>query len=632
MHFHNRFIYALLFVAAQSTLKTADAETAITIKVSPSVQESTLELIATATEPEEVYINNILDFESELKNRYGAAAQRMLKFIGEPDFSSGALVVRFPGGPAWTEEGGSTAIIPKGSNVWTVATRELGSYENHKKELENLNEKNLANVSSSFSLKLPPRPISVSLTLLPKYSSDDELDKLIENLEKDKSVLAAHRTTSGQFIGGLATTDSRNDCDASSPLPYDEKDFAEIIRRYTKEGRWQSKLPVIAILDSGIHPSDNRLARAFNEGELPENNGIDEDKNKLVDDWAGYDFATKSGGFPDAATAPDEDRDHGSNVAGIASGAILPDEIKNYLQGSAKILMLKILHKDIDDGGIADAWIGEAISYAGRKGIQIANLSFEMVNPSNTLGDALRKTDMLIIAAAGNGSQISGKGLDIDVNERFPASWGGPKQDNVITVSASSFPGKLTTFSNFAINAVDISTSGCKIDSFAYKEGKSVLSGTSQAAPWVALTAELLIATGMNLKQIKPRILSAGDANRYLEDKIWSSSSLNIAKAIARYDDIVQTKNKTIYGNLTSPNRIKVCGFTKYLRDYRKIVPEFRDGNGLVMYESSSGSLEKKVCTLSLNGAVTITPRDGSESITINDSNEILEIIPKFIQ
>ncbi|WP_330167032.1 S8 family serine peptidase, partial [Streptococcus pneumoniae] len=62
---------------------------------------------------------------------------------------------------------------------------------------------------------------------------------------------------------------------------------------------------------------------AYNTGEVP-NNGIDDDKNGYVDDYAGYTFVSNPRGTTTVS-------DHGTHVSGI----IAADSTKGYIKGMA---------------------------------------------------------------------------------------------------------------------------------------------------------------------------------------------------------------------------------------------------------------------------------------------------------
>ncbi|MGT2515454.1 S8 family serine peptidase [Sphingomonas panni] len=148
----------------------------------------------------------------------------------------------------------------------------------------------------------------------------------------------------------------------------------------------------------------------------------------------------------------------------------------------------------------------------------------------------------LFVTAAGNDGQA--------VGNRYPAAFGGPNRPNVVTVGATLPDGTLADFSAWG-SQVDIAAPGCEvqstIDEAAHVRG---MSGTSQAAPQVSLTAALLrtFAT-LDSKQIKARLIVSGAlikappasaGMRRQPGMVWSRSALDIERAVDVLEDFVE--------------------------------------------------------------------------------------------
>ena len=104
-----------------------------------------------------------------------------------------------------------------------------------------------------------------------------------------------------------------------------------------------------------------------------------------------------------------------------------------------------------------------------------------------------------------------------------------------------------------------IAAPGLEIESTVGGNQTLGLSGTSQAAPYVAFTAALLRSLGVKEPgDIKDRIIASADFAPTLKNKVFSSGKLNIAKAISIKDDIIEVfKNDTV---TNQPTRKILCG------------------------------------------------------------------------
>lgn len=164
----------------------------------------------------------------------------------------------------------------------------------------------------------------------------------------------------------------------------------------------------------------------------------------------------------------------------------------------------------------------------------------------------------LYVVAAGNDSvsDVQGSGV-------YPAAFGGPAKDNVITVAALTQVGRLATFSNTGRRAVDVAAPGCRIRSWIDADGADLaMSGTSQAAPLVTFNAVLLRKlAGLGPKHLKTRILISTDLLADEDQaRIASRGRINIAKSLFVFDDYVSYRGpdgtvREVVGDIVSePN------------------------------------------------------------------------------
>lgn len=132
--------------------------------------------------------------------------------------------------------------------------------------------------------------------------------------------------------------------------------------------------------------------------------------------------------------------------------------------------------------------------------------------------------DTLFVFASGN------DGLN---NDKYPTSPTNIKADNVISVGASYKYDFLAPFSNYGKNNVDVVAPGMLIHSSIPGNEYLKVSGTSQAAPYVANIAAKIKDINPNLKpkQIKEIILGTVDVKSFLQNKIKAQGIVNFDRA-----------------------------------------------------------------------------------------------------
>ena len=211
---------------------------------------------------------------------------------------------------------------------------------------------------------------------------------------------------------------------------------------------------VVAVIDDGAdlsHP-DLQGQGWTNPGEVAGNN-VDDDGNGYVDDTNGWNFVGKNNELHEYGWDA-----HGTHVAGTIAGAENGEGVVGVAPG-IKVMPVKFLSPW---GGTLSDEI-KAIEYAKREGAQIVNASFGYEGkPSRAEEEAIRRSGMLFVAAAGNGG-ADGKGDDNDANPNntsYPASY---DLSNVLSVAAADNQGRKPRFSNYGKRSVDISAPGVNI-------------------------------------------------------------------------------------------------------------------------------------------------------------------------
>ncbi|MDB5035762.1 MAG: Subtilisin-like serine protease [Chlorobi bacterium] len=202
---------------------------------------------------------------------------------------------------------------------------------------------------------------------------------------------------------------------------------------------------VIGIVDVGIDMTHEDLAPNIKEnpgeagpdghGGLKQSNGIDDDRNGVVDDWRGANLLWQLDDSPPGDTRGNS---HGTHVAGYAAAAT---NNKIGIAGSAyrcKFFPVKVGRADDTEGRLLQPY--EGVIYCAKRGFQVINCSFGMSNYSQATQDMITDLTMTygcaIVAAAGNSAiydfrfpagydHVLGVGaIEVDPASTFRTSWG----------------------------------------------------------------------------------------------------------------------------------------------------------------------------------------------------------------
>jgi len=348
----------------------------------------------------------------------------------------------------------------------------------------------------------------------------------------------------------------------------------------------QKREVIVAMIDTGVdynHP-DLKDKIWINEGEIP-GDGIDNDGNGYVDDVYGWNFYNSDNvvcqylydyNLKTNIAYPYDNDDHGTHVAGIIAAN---QNLEKGYEGIAsnidiKLMILKINGGEKGIGNLSSAI--NAIKYATMMGADICNMSWGTDVYNKELEKVIRESDMLFIAAAGN------TGTNNNDKPVYPASF---ELDNLISVTFVDDNGKLTPWSNYGMNKVDIAVPG--IDVVSTTVGSSAkMSGTSMAAPQITGIAAMLYAynDGLNSVNIKDIILKNYIRLDSLNNLINYPGIPDANKIVRSITDIVKDKKAP---TLKVNTRIIQSKFIVNLKS------EDKDGSGVRVIKWLKG--EKKI-------------------------------------
>lgn len=356
-----------------------------------------------------------------------------------------------------------------------------------------------ANNSSTFSTQKNNNPYHFENYFRATYVGKQPIEKVINNLLREKSVAYAEPSYVYQTIGNVITP---NDPMYSSQFYLSQVHAPEAWNIIS-----DASSVIIGIVDTGSEISHEDLAANIYLNTADPINGIDDDGDGYVDNYYGWDFCGASAqtmigdNDPNVKSAP---ADHGVHVSGLASAVSNNGKGVASIANNAKLLIVKA---GADDKPTSIYKGYEGVKYAADKGAHIINCSWggvgggqfgqEMINYAISKG-------CLVIAAAGNSAN------DIPI---YPAAFEG-----VLSVANLESDDRKGQYSNYG-TYVDISAPGQGMLNTVFNNSYGYKSGTSMASPLVASAAALVKARFPNLTG-----LQIGELLRATADNIDSKN------------------------------------------------------------------------------------------------------------
>lgn len=168
----------------------------------------------------------------------------------------------------------------------------------------------------------------------------------------------------------------------------------------------------------------------------------------------------------------------------------------------------------------------KAVFFRDAKPEELKEVALHFMNSLLTEGQRMVKAapNTVFVFAAGN---------DGSNNDELPTSPTNIKADNVISVAATYDVQFIAPFSNYGVKMVDVAAPGMLIDSAIPADKTLEVSGTSQAAPYVAnIVAQIKdLNPELSPKQIKEIIMGTVDAKDFLRGKVAANGIVNLNRA-----------------------------------------------------------------------------------------------------
>jgi hypothetical protein len=355
-----------------------------------------------------------------------------------------------------------------------------------------------------------------------------------------------------QTLNCLKTIETHKSFEVAS-LPRDRffsrQDYLQAVNFNQSYSLWQQEMQsldqqvVVAVIDSGVDLDHEDLAGNIwvNTGEV-DGDGVDNDRNGLIDDVHGYNFEAGHGD-PDPESGDPFDNYHGTAVAGLIAAEVNDTGLVGVSPFQTKIMSLNVF-ADLDFATPNN--IAAAIVYATDQGAKVINMSLTGASESSVLLLAIENAianGVTVVSAAGN------FGAEISAREQFtPGSYHSAQAGAINVGALNTGDNSLALFSNHGHQFVEIAAPGSYAYSLALRRGIVTLqvedgytesSGTSFAAPLVSGAAALVYGLYESRNgrpptaaEVEALIKGSGTPYKHLSGKIESCKTLNLLNLV----------------------------------------------------------------------------------------------------
>lgn len=285
-----------------------------------------------------------------------------------------------------------------------------------------------------------------------------------------------------------------------------------------------SRSVLVAVIDSDMDINNEIFEDIIwtNNKEIP-NDGKDNDHNGFIDDYCGWNFCESNNKIYNNQFHAGI---HGTHILGTLGARDTKNNFFGILSNTkAKIMCLKALSGNSGGGKIKD--VVEAIDYADKNGAKICCLSLTTSQYNTELFNAMKKSKMLFVVAAGNdGIKLNKK------SKLYPVNF---ELDNMITVTAIRCDGKLSCNSNYGDKIVDLAAPGADIIGPYPEKSYSYLSGSSVAVPFVAGVAGQVYSNSkkeLSSLELKKILIMSVKKINVLKGKVKTAGIVNYKKSM----------------------------------------------------------------------------------------------------